>query len=80
MKRHEKKSPQKVVTEKMEYHSTVDEAAVENSIVSESNEYKRKLEMEREVKQTNDIEPDVWRPWQEDSEALELFEKLLNTE
>ena len=41
-KQNEKKTPQKVV---MENHTTVDEAALENSIVSESNEFMRKLEL-----------------------------------
>ena len=82
MKQHEKKPPQEEVTplqkevcEKIEYQSTVDEAALKNSIVSESNEYKRKLELQGGVKQTNDVKPVVWRPWQEGSETLELFEK-----
>ena len=66
MKRHDHKPYQKEVTpnqkevcEKIEYHSTVDMVALENKLVNNSNKYKRKLELEEEVKQTNDIKPVV---------------------
>ena len=72
MKQHEKKQPQKVV---MGNHPTVDEAALKNNILEDINEYQRKLELQGGVKQTNDVKPVVWRPWQEGSETLELFEK-----
>ena len=46
MKKHENK-PQSIdeVTEKIEYHSTVDVAALKNNIVWKANEYQRKLEL-----------------------------------
>ena len=76
MKRHEKK-PLSVdqVTEKIENQFKLDVVALENEIISEINEYQRKLELQGGVKQTNDVKPVVWRPWQEGSETLELFEK-----
>ena len=53
----EKKTPQKEVTplqkevcEKMEYQSTLDMTALKNEVISEINEYERKLELGREVK------------------------------
>ncbi len=66
MKKHMKQHGGKATSEggigKMKDNSRVDEAAVENSIVSESNEYKRKLELEGGVKQTDDVKTAVWRP------------------
>ena len=52
MKQHEK-NPYSIdlVTEKIEYHSSVDVVALENEIVRGSNEYQRKLELGREIKQ-----------------------------
>ena len=76
MKQHEKKPAQKVVMEKMEYHSTVDEAALKNSIVSESNEYKGKLELGREIKEIISEDKIMKASLSEQHrEALELFEK-----
>ena len=83
MKQHEKKPPQKEVTppqkevtEKIEYQSTLDRVALKNVIVGDINEYKRKLELGREVKlivqKLN--EPTVGLR-KEHAEALELFEK-----
>ena len=44
MKRHEKKPYSiDVVTEKIEYHSKVDVAALKNKIVRGANEYQREL-------------------------------------
>ena len=44
MKTHEKKPCSiDVVTEKIEYHSTIDDIALENSIERDDNEYQRKL-------------------------------------
>ena len=40
-----------VVTEKMEYHSTVDVAALKNKIVREGIEYQRKLELGKKIKE-----------------------------
>ena len=51
MKQHEKK-PYSIdeVTEKIDYHSTVDDVALKNEIVRGGNEYRRRLELGREVK------------------------------
>ena len=38
------------VTERIDYHSTLDVIALKNSIVGDINEYQRKLELGREVK------------------------------
>ena len=38
------------VTERIDYHSTLDVIALKNSIVGDINEYERKLELGREVK------------------------------
>ena len=72
-KQNEKKTPQKVV---MENHTTVDEAALENSIVSESNEFMRKLELGRELMRII-TEKNIMKASLsvEHAEALELFEK-----
>ena len=61
--------------EKMEYHSTVDEAALKNSIVSESNEYERKLELGRVIKKIV-LELNVATAYlsKEKMEALVIFE------
>ena len=72
-KQNEKKTPQKVV---MENHTTVDEAALKNSIVSESNEFMRKLELGRELMRII-TEKNIMKASLsvEHAEALELFEK-----
>ena len=58
MKQHEKKPPQEEVTplqkevcEKIEYQSTVDKVALRNILVNNSNEFMRKLELGREIKE-----------------------------
>ena len=51
MKTHKKKQCSiDVVNEKIEYNSTIDDIALENKIMRCSNEYKRKLELGRKVK------------------------------
>ena len=74
VRRHiEKKTPQKVVMEK---HTAVGEAALKNSIVSESNELMRKLELGREVKRiVLELNAPTTCLSKENMEALELFEK-----
>ena len=82
MKQHEKKPYQKEVTplqkevcEKIEYHFTLDMVALENSIVSNINEYNRKLELGRGI---NEIVLKLNVPTdglsKEQMEALELFQ------
>ena len=83
MKQHEKKPPQKEVTppqkevtEKIEYQSTLDRVALENVIVGDINEYKRKLELGREVKLiVQELNEPTVGLRKEHAEALELFEK-----
>ena len=48
MKRHEKKQPQKV---EIENQFKLDVVALENEIISEINEYQRKLELGRGIKE-----------------------------
>ena len=76
MKQHEKKPYSiYVVTEKIEYNSTVDVAALENKIMRGANEYQQKLELGRAIKEivlknyipTASLDRDAM-------EALELFE------
>ena len=83
MKQHEKKQhqeevtpPQKEVCEKIEYQSTLGEAALKNSIVSESNEFMRKLELGRVIWKII-TEENIMKAClsKENMEALELFEK-----
>ena len=52
MKQHEK-TPYSIygVKEKIDYHSTVDAFALKNEIVWGFNEYRRKLEMGRKIKE-----------------------------
>ena len=51
MQKHENKPPQKGVTEKEEYHSTLDMVALKNNIRSETDEIRRKLELGRGMKE-----------------------------
>ena len=83
MKQHEKKPPQKEVTplqkevcEKIEYQSTVDEAALRNKLVNNSNEFMRKLELGRVIKKIL-TEDKIMKASlsEEHREALELFVK-----
>ncbi len=82
MKRHENKPyqkevtpPQKEVCEKIEYKSKLDVVALKNSIVSEINEYQRKLELGREVKRiVLELNAPTAGLSKEKMEALELFE------
>ena len=50
MQKHENKPPKKEVSEKIEYHSTVDEAALENKLEEDTNEFVRKLKLGRVIK------------------------------
>ena len=78
MKIHENKAPQKASTktrEDEEYHSTLDVAALENIAVENSNEFKRKLEIGRELKAIIVKRKIMKASLQKDhAEALELFE------
>ena len=63
------------VNEKIEYNSTIDDIALENKIMRCSNEYKRKLELGRKVKDIllkNDVATGCLEKGE--MEALELFE------
>ena len=76
MKQHENK-PQSIdeVTEKMEYYPSLDVAALKNNIVCEANEFMRKLDLGREIKQ---IVEELHLPTaclsKEKMEALEVFD------
>ena len=76
MKIHEKKTCSiDVVTKKIEYNSTIDDVALENSITRDYNEYHRKLELGRKVKEIvlkNDVATICLS--KDKKEALELFE------
>ena len=76
MKTHEKKQcSMDVVTEKIEYNSKIDDFALENKIMNDANEYRRKLELGRKVKEIalkNDIPAASLS--KDNKEALELFE------
>ena len=64
-----------MVTEKIEYHSTVDVAALKNEIVRGGNEYRRKLELGREIKKiVQELNMPTSSLDKEKMEALELFE------
>ena len=64
------------VTEKIEYHSTVDVLALKNSIVGDINEYQRILELGREVKRiVNELNTPKVGLRREFVEALEIFSK-----
>ena len=73
MKRHENKPYSiDVVTEKIEYDSTVDVVALESEIV---NEYPRKLELGRKIKKiVQELNVPLASLDKEKMEALELFE------
>ena len=76
MKRNDHKPYQKEVCEKIEYQSTVDKVALENEVISEWNEFMRKLELGRGI---NEIVLKLNTPTAglsaEHREALELFRK-----
>ena len=83
MKQHEKKPPQEEVTqlqkevcEKIDYQSTVDKVALRNILVNNSNEFMRKLELGREIKEIM-IKRKLMKASlsEEHREALELFVK-----
>ena len=73
--RHEKAMHKQSELKEIKYHSTVDVVALMNKIVRSANEYRRKLELGREIKQ---IVQKVNAPKacldKENMEALELFE------
>ena len=61
--------------EKIEYNSKIDDFALENKIMNDANEYRRKLELGRKVKEIalkNDIPAASLS--KDNKEALELFE------
>ena len=63
------------VTEKMEYHSTLDMIALKNSIVGDINEYPRKLELGRRIKEiVQEFNAPIVGLRKEIAEALEVFE------
>ena len=76
MKTHEKKQYSKDdVSEKIEYNSNVNVTALKNSIKGEVNEYQRKLELGREIKQiVQELNVPTASLSKEKMEALELFE------
>ena len=51
MKQHEIKPSLMMVTEKIEYHSTVNVDALKNNIAWKANEFRMKIELERVIKQ-----------------------------
>jgi hypothetical protein len=76
MKKHERK-PQQIdeVTEKVEYNSTLNVTALKNMIVGDINEYQRKLELGREIKEiVQEMKAPTLGLRREHAEALELFE------
>ena len=83
MQKHEKKPsqkevtpPQKEVCEKIEYHSTLDMVALRNRLRNNSNEFMRKLELGRGIKEII-TEDKIMKAslTAEDREGLELFVK-----
>ena len=77
MKRHEKKPYSiDVITEKIDYHSKVDDLALKNKIVQGGNEYRRKLELGREIKKiVHELHAPTASLDKEDMAAFKLFEK-----
>ena len=64
-----------VVNEKIEYNSNVDVVALKNKIVRGVNEYQRKLELGREIKEiVHELNAPTASLDKADMEALELFE------
>ena len=83
MKQHEKKQHQEEVTplqkevcEKIEYNSKLDVVALKNEVISEINEYERKLELGRGIKEILlELNAPTACLSAEHREALVLFEK-----
>ena len=77
LRRHEKAmhKPLSMVSRKIEYHSTVDVAGLENEIVRGANEYQRKLELGKQVKQiVQELNVPITSLDREKMEALEQYE------
>jgi hypothetical protein len=76
MKTHEKKPcSMEAVNEKTEHNSNVDVVALKNKIVRGVNEYQRKLELGREIKEiVHELNAPTAILDKADMEALELFE------
>ena len=64
-----------LVTEKIEYNSTIDVDALKNEIVQSDNEYQTKIELGREIKKiVQELNVNIPSLDKEKIEALELFE------
>ena len=75
LRRHEKFVHKPLVTEKIEYHSTIDVAALKKEIVQCDNEYQTKIELGREIKKiVQELNVNIASLDKEKIEALELFE------
>ena len=75
LRRHEKGMHKTLVTEKIEYHSKIDVAALKNEIVQSDNEYKTKIELGREIKKiVQELDVHIASLDKEKMEALELIE------
>ena len=75
LRRHEKFVHNPLVTEKIEYNSTIDVAALKNEIVQCDNEYQTKIEFGREIKKiVQELNVNIASLDKEKIDALELFE------
>ena len=75
LRRHEKDIHKPFVTEKIEYHSTIDVAALKNEIVPSDNEYQTKIELGREIKKiVQELNVNIASLDKEKMDALQLFE------
>ena len=73
--RHENAMHKPLITEKIEYNSTIDVCALKNKIVRCDNEYQTKIELGREIKKiVQELNVNIACLDKEDIAALELFE------
>ena len=75
LRRHEKFKHNPLVTGTIEYHCTIDVAALKNEIVQGDNEYQNKLELGREIKKiVQELNVPIASLDKEKMDALQLFE------
>ena len=75
LRRHEKFEHNPLVTGTIEYHCTIDVAALKNEIVQGDNEYQNKLELGREIKKiVQELNVNIASLDKEKMDALQLFE------
>ena len=75
LRKHEKAMHNPLVTGTIEYHCTIDVAALKNEIVQGDNEYQNKLELGRQIKKiVQELNVPITSLDKEKMDALQLFD------